>query len=61
MVVFYLAFLTGYPALSYQRVYFRNTANEDSRRKSIVGRRAGGDTTSEAIEYIAWLVDLIRI
>ncbi|KAG8711285.1 tau 95 subunit of transcription factor TFIIIC [Ceratobasidium sp. 423] len=27
---------------SYQRVYFRNTANEEARRKSIVGRRAGG-------------------
>ncbi|KAH7343258.1 RNA polymerase III transcription factor IIIC subunit-domain-containing protein [Rhizoctonia solani] len=26
----------------YQRVYFRNTANEEARRKSIVGRRAGG-------------------
>ncbi|KAG9119523.1 tau 95 subunit of transcription factor TFIIIC [Ceratobasidium sp. 392] len=32
----------------YQRVYFRNTANEDARRKSIVGRRAGGDNPAEA-------------
>ncbi|KAG8723705.1 tau 95 subunit of transcription factor TFIIIC [Ceratobasidium sp. 395] len=31
----------------YQRVYFRNTANEDARRKSIVGRRAGGENPAE--------------
>ncbi|KAG8738626.1 tau 95 subunit of transcription factor TFIIIC [Ceratobasidium sp. 428] len=31
----------------YQRVYFRNTANEDARRKSIVGRRAGGENPVE--------------
>ncbi|KAG9080001.1 tau 95 subunit of transcription factor TFIIIC [Ceratobasidium sp. UAMH 11750] len=32
----------------YQRVYFRNTANEDARRKSLVERRAGGDNAAEA-------------
>ncbi|KAG8746767.1 tau 95 subunit of transcription factor TFIIIC [Ceratobasidium sp. 414] len=32
----------------YQRVYFRNTANEDARRKSLVERRVGGDNSAEA-------------
>ncbi|KAF8605517.1 hypothetical protein BDV93DRAFT_439107 [Ceratobasidium sp. AG-I] len=36
----------------YQRVYFRNTANEDSRRKSIVGRRAGEDNVSKVVECV---------
>ncbi|KAF8681358.1 RNA polymerase III transcription factor (TF)IIIC subunit [Rhizoctonia solani] len=41
--------------LSYQRVYFRNTANEEARRKSIVGRRAGGagdSTGPEVVEFV---------
>ncbi|CAE6486568.1 unnamed protein product [Rhizoctonia solani] len=36
----------------YQRVYFRNTANEEARRKSIVGRRAGGAGDSTGPEVI---------
>ncbi|CAE6433972.1 unnamed protein product [Rhizoctonia solani] len=36
----------------YQRVYFRNTANEEARRKSIVGRRAGGAGDSTGPEVV---------
>ncbi|CAE6426690.1 unnamed protein product [Rhizoctonia solani] len=36
----------------YQRVYFRNTANEEARRKSIVGRRAGGTGDNTGLEVV---------
>jgi hypothetical protein len=46
-------------------VYFRNTGNEEAKRKSIVGRRAGGagdSIGSEVVEYVvsfAW-IDIFR-
>ncbi|GAB1519592.1 hypothetical protein RhiTH_002660 [Rhizoctonia solani] len=53
-----IALINQFPALegreiqNYQRVYFRNTANEEARRKSIVGRRAGGAGDSTGPEVI---------
>ncbi|KAF8709297.1 RNA polymerase III transcription factor (TF)IIIC subunit, partial [Rhizoctonia solani] len=45
-------FYEGIAEISYQRVYFRNTANEEARRKSIVGRRAGGAGDSTGPEVV---------